>query len=185
MRARLLKKLLNNTKYHVHETSEHICIGSPLCSDLISVRKDNLKMRYALDTFREGKKSLRGGELLFIWEKLEELIITGEIQEIINGEDVIENPLPVFICDENYEITSSVTDVYGWPNTDIKGVLMYDNTWFPTKKEAMKRAISDCEHTIRYSTESLVEYQEKVSKIEKRMQLAQSAKSRLEAEIAE
>ena len=103
MKARLLKNLLNNTGYSVSNHRDYIAVGSPLCHDLISVNKETLKVKYALDTFREGRKCLEGksnskgeNELLFIWDKLHELIENKEINDIINGKDIIKNPLPVF-----------------------------------------------------------------------------------------
>ena len=97
MKARKLKKILNDTQYTVHETREHICVGSPLCSELFTVDKKTLKVKYALDTFREGRGALKHSSehLLFIWDKLHELVDSGEIKELIEGEDVLENPLPV------------------------------------------------------------------------------------------
>ena len=56
MKARLLTKLLNNTGYRVNNNKDYIAVGSPLCHDLISVNKQTLKVKYALDTFREGRK---------------------------------------------------------------------------------------------------------------------------------
>jgi len=67
-----------------------------MCHDLITVNKKSLSLRYALDTFHKGKAALNHPLLLEIWEKLEQLIASGEINYFIQGEDDIENPLPVF-----------------------------------------------------------------------------------------
>lgn len=168
MQSRKLKKILGNPGYIVHETRDYICVGSHLCHDLISVRKSDLQLRYALDTFHKGKKSIGDLKLETIWEKLEELINTGEIQEIIHGEDIIENSLPVFSYDENYKIITSATDEYGWPNTDIKGCLMYNNMWFLTRKEALDKAIHDCESEIKSFTESIQEKRLKLATCEEK-----------------
>ena len=145
MKARLLKKLLNNTKYSVSNDTDKICVGSPLCHDLISVDKKSLKIKYAIDTFNEGRKSVEDcnhPELLFIWDKLQELIDSGEIHAIITEDDIIENPLPVFTCEDG-KLISTFTDAYGWPNTTITGELMYDNTWFKTEQEAINYGIKE------------------------------------------
>ena len=34
MKARLLKKLLNNTEYSLSNNKEYIAVGSPMCHDL-------------------------------------------------------------------------------------------------------------------------------------------------------
>lgn len=145
MKARLLKKLLNNTGYAVSNNREYIAVGSPMCHDLFSVNKETLKVKYALDTFQEGRKYLENktnSELLFIWDKLHELIESGQMQEIINGKDEIENPLPVFTVTDG-KLVESVTDEYGWPNTDDDGICMYENTHFPTREQAIEYGISE------------------------------------------
>lgn len=147
MKARLLKKLLNNTGYAVSNHEGYIAVGSPLCHNLFSVDKKTLKVKYALDSYGEGRACLLQGpgskELLFIWDKLHELIESGEIHDIINGKDEIENPLPVFSVSNEGELIESFTDAYGFPNTDDNGVCMYENTHFQTKEQAIKYGIKE------------------------------------------
>jgi hypothetical protein len=152
MKARLLSKLLNNPGYIIHDKGECICIGSSMCDDLISMNKETLKMRYAIDAFNEGRKAIKSEALALIWDKLHELAETGEIQDIINGNDEIENPLPVFIADDGI-VRESVTDEYGWPNTTVDGELMYDNVFFPSREQAIKRGIEE----MRAARENLME----------------------------
>jgi hypothetical protein len=145
MKARLLKKILNDTKYTCNNNTDYIAIGSPLCHDLISVNKKTLKLKYALDTWNEGRAGLvkeNKEEILFIWDKLQELINSGQIQEIINGSDEIENPLPVYTV-KNGELIQSFTDKYGWPNTTMDGFIMYENEWYKTRQEAIEYGISE------------------------------------------
>lgn len=180
MKARLLKRLLNDTGYIVHETETHICIGSPLCHDLISVQKDNLELRYALDTFREGKRSIRTPELILIWEKLEGLIASAEISAVIDGQDMLDKPLPVFSHDHHFNIVQSVTDEYGWPNTTIDGRLMYDNVWFKTEAEAIQRALSECQSGIQWREGKLAEMRAEIASMEQVVIEYKEAKNRLE-----
>ena len=148
MKARVLTKILNDTKYTVNNQEDCIAIGSPLCSDLISVDKNTLKIKLALDTWHEGRESLeRNEELLFIYDKLTEMIESGEIIEIINGKDELENPLPVFTVD-NGVLIETFTDKYGWPNTTIDGDIMYENTYFKTKQKAILHGISELGYSI-------------------------------------
>ena len=100
MKARLLKKILNDPGYSIANYRDYIAVGSSLCHDLIKVDVKTLKLTYALDTFKQGRRSLEKdgkSQLLFIWDKLQELIDNGEINSIINENDIIENPLPVFL----------------------------------------------------------------------------------------
>jgi hypothetical protein len=145
MKARLLKKILNDTGYAISNNDTYIAVGSPMCHNLISVDKATLRVKYALDTFSKGREALTKSspELLFIWDKLHELITSGEIQDIVNGKDEIENPLPVFTVNSDGKLIESITDAYGWPNTDDGGICMYNNTHFPTKEQAIKAGLDE------------------------------------------
>ena len=153
MKARLLKRLLNNTGYIVNNERDYIAVGSPMCHDLISVNKKTLRLAYALDTFHKGRESLaREGqkELLFIWDKLQELIDNGEIVDIINGDDGIINLLPVYTYGEGVLI-ETFTDKYGYPNTDIAGNIMYENRYYKEKIKAIESGQSEYEAGVRLS----------------------------------
>lgn len=164
MKARLLKKILNNTEYIINNNEDYIAVGSPYCHCLINVDKKTLQLKYALDAFREGRKSINDENLEFIWDKLQELIDNGQIKDIIEGQDEIENPLPVFTIDE-FKIVESTTDKYGWPNSTINGDLMYDNTYFKTKEEAAEYGIRNHNVALQWYKESLKETKEKVMQL--------------------
>ena len=166
MKARLLKKMMNDSGYYANDHSEYIAMGSPLCHDLISVNKKTLKVRYALDTFHEGRKSLEGrtnDELLFIWDKFHELIASGQIHEIINGNDEIENPLTVWTFEDG-KLIETFTDKYGWPNTTFDGKVMYENTHFKTKKEAIDKGIIEYEAGVSLAERRVKELEEDLQK---------------------
>ena len=169
MKARLLKQILNNTGYNVHNKPDMICIGSPLCSDLISVDKKTLNIKYALDTFREGRKCLEvksnskgENELLFIWDKLHELIENGQLNDIINGDDILENPLPIFRV-KGGKLIETFTDAYGYPNVTISGELMYENEYFKTKEEALKEGIEEYEYWLKHMNNQIIEREKEIS----------------------
>lgn len=169
MKARLLKKLLNDTGYSVSNNDKYIAVGSPMCHDLISVNKETLQIKYALDTFREGRKSIKSEELGFIWDKLHELVENDQIHDIINGKDEIENPLPVFTVDDG-KLIESVTDKYGWPNTDDNGICMYENTHFPTAKQAIEYGISEYKAGEENTLRRIKELEENLSKVKERLE---------------
>lgn len=165
MKARLLKKILNNTGYNVHNKPDKICVGSPLCHDLISVDKKTLNLRYALDYSRKGRESLLNksdskgeNELLFIWDKLQELIDNNEIHDIINGNDILENPLPIYTVEDG-KLIETFTDCYGYPNVTISGEIMYENTFFKTKEEAIKDGIEECEYYVKHLNDKINEFE--------------------------
>ena len=142
MQSRILRKLLNDTGYTVHFRDNKVCIGSPLCSALLTVDAKTYEIKYALDTFHKGRASIRSQELEFIWDKLEELVKSGELKSIIDGNDSTEGMFPVYCCDDG-EIIKKFADVFGWPNSTHDGTLMYNNTFFKTEREAIEYGIKD------------------------------------------
>ena len=170
MKARLLKKLLNNTGYTVAFYDTYIGIGSPLCHDLIKVDIPSFNMRYALAwPKREDRKSLDGKEeLAFIWDKLEELIKSGEINDILEGNDVIENPLPVYTVKRG-KLISTYTDAYGWPNVTIDGHMMHDNDYFDNPVDAIKYGIREYQCAGESQVEYVKDLQDKLNKADKRL----------------
>lgn len=166
MKARKLRSILNNTTYSITNNRDYIAVGSPLCHDLISVNKETLNLKYALDTFRENRKCLEGkGELLFIWDTLQELIHNGQIKDIIAGVDELKVTLPVFTV-EGGKLIEAFTDEYGWPNVTDNGYLMYDNTYFPTKEQAIEYGIKDCGYMVRMCAERITEFEEKLKEFQ-------------------
>jgi len=185
MKARYLKELLNNTKYNVHNQRKKICVGSPLCSDLIHVYKDTFVLVYALDTWKEGRDSLvrkgeKNNELLFIWDTLADLIRSGEIRDIIQGNDTIENPIPVFTV-ERGNLVEEVTDTFGYPNITHAGNMMYDNTHFKTKEEAIRYGISEETYGLKWAREKVEELDNKKLEAEARCITHEKKISELEA----
>ena len=167
MKARLLRKMLLDTKYTVNNNDDYIAVGSPLCHNLISVDKKTLKIKYALDTFNEGRKSIKHAELEFIWDRLQELIDSGEIKNIIEGRDEIENPLPVFTVRDG-KLVKSFTDQYGWPNITDDGYIMYENTHFKTEIEAINYGISEYEAGAKMVQRTIDERRKELKQFEER-----------------
>lgn len=162
MQARKLRKLLNDTKYTVGNYGDYIAIGSPLCHNLIKVDKSDYGFKLALDTFNKGRVSLGNEELVFIYDKLKELALSGELREIIDGDDVLDNPLPVFTVTDG-KLVSTFTDEYGWPNSTVDGTIMYDNTYFKTSEEAIKYGIREAEASIEICGRTFSEIEEKAN----------------------
>jgi len=172
MKARLLKKLMNDSGYYPNDNREYIAMGSPLCHDLISVNKKTLEVKYALDTFRKGRESLGNDKLVFIWDKFHELIKNGEIHDIINGVDEIENPLPVWTFDDD-GLIETYTDEYGWPNTTYDGKVMYENLHFKTREEAIDKGIREYKASIQYANRRKEDILKNLEEVEEWIQKSQ------------
>ncbi len=178
MKARLLQKLLGTDRYCSNH-KEYIAVGSALCHNLLSVNKSTLKVTYALDTFKQGRKCLENKgdeELLGIYDKLEELVASGEIHDIINGDDVIENPLTVYTVKDG-QLIKTYTDAYGWPNVTVSGTLMYNNDHFKTEIEAIEDGIEEYEAGAKMMGERIAE-------IEADLEKAKARKSMYEGYLA-
>ena len=157
MKAITLKRILNTTR-PTADYGNYVAVGSSLCHDLIRVDKQTMQVSYALDTFREGKKSVTNDELLAIWNKLEELISTGELNAIIAGSDTTEKPIPVYSFDEDKgEIVQSFCEEAGYPNTTLDGQMMYENTHFISYAKTVKTAIENTELEIKHYDELVAE----------------------------
>jgi hypothetical protein len=173
MQSRRLRKLLNDTEYAVHFDEGKVCIGSPMCSKLITVDTKTFEIKYALDTFREGRKAIRSKELEAIWDKLVELIKSGEMKSIVENNDSTAGMFPVYCCEDG-EVQKKFADVFGWPNSTHDGTLMYNNTFFKTEKEAIEYGINDLSIVVKM-------YCERVSELEmdiehKREQISEYSK---------
>lgn len=168
MKARLLKKLLNNTGYTVHDDDNCICIGSPMCSTIVTMDKKTYALKYAADAFNQGRAALNNDKLVFIWDKLRDLADSGEIKDIIDGDDELDVCLPVFTVDDGI-VRETVTDCYGWPNVTISGELMYDNTWFKTREGAIAYGIEDMGYGIRATRESIERLEKELSERKTRL----------------
>lgn len=174
MKSRLLVKILNDTRYNCQNNRDYISIGSPLCHDLISVNKKNLELKYALDCYNEGRECLvkkgdEGNELLFIWDKIQELIDSGQIKDIIEGDDEIDNPIPVYTFGDMHLIESH-TDKLGYPNKTYDGYIMPNYDYFPTKEQAVERAIEDYSLDVKHYKNRIKEIELDLSKAKEQLQ---------------
>lgn len=171
MKARKLREILNNTKYIISNWDGYIAVGTGMCHNLIWIDKKTLQPRYQLsitsNDYRSDIIHTGNKELLFIWDKLNELIQSGEINDIIEGRDTIENPITVFTVTDG-KLIESVTDKMGYPNTDDNGVLMYGNTHFDNKKDAVLYGIKEYEAGERTITETIKQRKEELSKLKDR-----------------
>lgn len=171
MKIRHLLTLLNNTGYTVSNHDTYLAIGGPYCHDLLAVDVKTLKIKIALDTFREGRKYLQrsNGEMLFIYDTLVKLIESNQIQDILIGDDEIENPIDVYTV-KNGELIKTQTDKVGWPNLTKEGWLMYDNTFFTNIDDAIDYGIREYTAWKQLHIEQLDELKEKIKEREEKIE---------------
>ena len=170
MKAKYLKTLLN-TGYHVHNGRGQINVGSSMCSALISMDTTTFRIRYALafpDSRKFSRESIDHQPLLDVWDGLQRLVDSGEIHEVISGNDEYPEGVPVFF-ERDGQIIESVTDVVEWPHTTREGDLIYTNTHFATREEAIRRAIEDYKIRVKWGEESLEERRKELAERESRL----------------
>ena len=131
MQARKLKRLLAVKSLIVGVGETGILIGFGHNFPVILINKETFRTKV-----RPGSHDI--SPIIKIIEELKE---SGELRTIIDGQDTIENPLPVFYVNREGILVETSTDAYGWPNTTIDGDLMYDNTYFNNRDSAIRDGV--------------------------------------------
>jgi hypothetical protein len=150
LRIQKLKELLGTgyivAFYKGYKKNDYIGIGTGYVHDIIHLDCVTLKVSYSMDRKEE---DLSFQELKDASKNLKKLIASGEIQDIISGDDDPEiNNIPVFY-EENGDIKQTFCAELGYPHTTITGELMYENSYYPTGREAAESSYSSEESHIR------------------------------------
>lgn len=106
-----------------------ITFGVNLCPELVTVSKSGVKQSSIADT-----EKWQG-----IYEDIENGIETGEFIELLEMPDSLGPLMDVCIAERGRVVKKQCeADSFGWPNITTDGVLMYDNTTFKIRAEALK-----------------------------------------------
>lgn len=111
-----------------------ICIGSPYIHDIIVIRISDAKV---VKGYERGNDDL-GRYYAAIKEDEKNGILRG----LIETPDVFTQNLPVFTI-KDWAVVADYCEEYGWPNTTNSGYIMYENTYFKTRKEAYAYLLKD------------------------------------------
>ena len=133
MQVRRFEELVQ-TGYIVQNAVKYLAIGSAYVHNIITIDTETLEIKTPTCI---GNSE----ELAKIIETIKNLP-DDVLKEILTADDVIENPLPVFMWRDN-QIQETQTEDYEWPNTDNKGFILYENTTFKTEKECVEFARSE------------------------------------------
>ena len=108
---------------------EAICIGSPYISDIIVIGMDGTLIKpYKTDSYSPNEDLVR---------YMKEFTADPEkLKRIVQSKDTFEKLTSVWIYEKNRIFKKQCENV-GYPYTTTDGVLMYNNTTFTTKKEAL------------------------------------------------
>jgi hypothetical protein len=123
-----------------------ICIGSPYIHDIIVIRISDAKVvkEYGKRDYSANKDLARYNEALKQDEQ------TGKLRELIDAPDTFAASLPVYTI-SRWVVVEKQCEAYGWPNTTHAGEIMYENTYFKTRKEAYAYLLRDTTNGLRYS----------------------------------
>ena len=136
----------------VHVTSEGICIGSPYIPNLIIIGLDG--------TLKKREDGRHNEDLARYMAEFD--ADPAKLKELIAQPDTFTKSLPVFTW-EGGEIIEAKCEEYGWPKTTHEGQMMYENTFFKSKAQAVKAAKSDASVGVKWRRESIAEAEQKIA----------------------
>jgi len=137
----------------IQRKKKGISIGSPYCSDLIVIDND----------FRVTKSSIVSkGELFRLYQRLN-CLSQKKLKKIIEAPGVFVDIKPVY-TNRNGKISKEFCEKYGWPNTTIEGYLMYDNTFFKNRPDALRDARKGFRYSMKINFKQVLERFQNLSK---------------------
>lgn len=157
-----------NISHTVHVTEEGLCIGSPYINSLVvisietgAIKKDGCVSSFLNEYYPEIKKSSPAKRLRYF-----------------RVEDIFNDVLSVFTYSKD-KIIEKKAEKMGWPNVTTEGQIMYDNTFFKTKKEAIREATSDNEATLKWRQDKLIKLKSEILEVEKEIHRCDEIKKSL------
>lgn len=161
MQVRKLKQLLD-TNYIVQLTSEdNICIGSSYIHDIIKIDRVTLKIKNADIRNYE--------ELTRIYNKCKELIDNGEMRAIADSNDSTDGMFKIYIWSDWEGLIESWTDKIEYPATDYTGRLLYENTTFKKRKQAVEYGIKSLTYGVKEYSERITELNRDIQRFSERL----------------
>lgn len=153
-------------KHIVQIRSNRICIGSGYIGEIISISFDGKIIKsYDLNSY-SNDELLRYQKEINISEK------TGELKELINSPDMFENIKPIYTCKKG-KVIKKFCEEYEYPNVCTDGELIYENTFFINRKDAVKYCENDAKIGLKFSAENFgrkfIELNEGMIKATKRL----------------
>ena len=156
----------------VHIREGCLLIGSAYVSDLITVKPDGTVIPNR--TFDR-----EGGDLGRYRDEMR--ADPAKLVELMEAPDVFAADIPVFTW-EGSEIIEDLCEEFGWPNITHRGVLMYENTHFLDRDDAVRKALRSTRYGVEAWTRNLEEAKEKVVGVQKRLDEIEGNLAKLKAD---
>jgi hypothetical protein len=145
-------------------------IGSPYISDLIVVEPDG--------TVTKTVERRRNDALTAIHDSIAADPAT--FRHLLATPDNFERSIPVFTY-EGSDIIEKECEEYGWPNLTHDGCLMYENSFFAERADAVERAFENARAGVRLATRSVAEAQKTLDELKALLKSETECLERLEA----
>jgi len=150
-----------------------LCIGSPLCHDLISINLRTWKFKRAMSG------SLH--QLQRVWDEMHADLSL--LADLVAVPDTFEKSIPVYTYKDG-EIIECKCEELGWPNVTHDGQMQYENKFFADRSDAVVAGIRNAEAWIESSRRWLSETEEQLAKAKAQLARAEGSFASLSRESA-
>lgn len=134
-------------------TERGICIGSSYVHDLATINpetgvvEENSTFSGFLDNNYPALRSASAQEIL----------------QLVNAPDSFKANIPVYTYEDS-QILEKYCEMPGWPNVTHDGCLMYENTFFANKEEAIAKAQASAVSRLKFARQQVNELQTELAK---------------------
>lgn len=137
-----------NIEHIVHKQDDKICIGSVYCSELISIDMDGQIKHSSIVEPNKGEL----GQILYALQKMP----PEKLRALIMEPEIFGTTKTVYTELSRGRIKAVQCEEYGWPNVTVTGELMYDNSHFKKRKEALSHAKANNISAVKNCAQTLV-----------------------------
>ncbi|MGL6120674.1 MAG: hypothetical protein ACRC0V_09235 [Fusobacteriaceae bacterium] len=134
-----------NIQHIVQIRDNKICIGSGYIGDIITISFEGKIIKMDRDYSNEHLKR-------YVTE-LREAERTGELKKLIDLPDTFENLKPIYTCEKG-RVIKKFCEEYEYPNVCTDGDLIYENTFFVNRKDAVKYCCKNARLRLKYSAQN-------------------------------
>jgi hypothetical protein len=134
-----------------------ICIGSSYIHDIIRLHVETK----TISTCRSANPpGFSNEDLARCWAEFHNDL--DMLWDLAAAPDTFEESLPVFTY-ERGEVLQLECEAYDWPNVTHDGRIMYENTFFPTREQAVAYGKRDAELAVQYASEHVKRREEELA----------------------
>lgn len=128
MGIKLLKERFG-IKHIIQIVDGEICIGSDYLYNIITIKKG-----FTLEVCRSG---ISNDLLERNFTDLSVALESGELKKIVEEPDTYENLITVWTS-RHGKVVKKQCEVFEWPEVTTDGEMIYENTFFKTRREALR-----------------------------------------------